>query len=146
MNEMYIGAGLAIGLSGIGIGIGEGIIAKKSVELMGRNPAMISFFLTVTVLGIALAESSAIYGLIVAQKILGTEGLSLIQSAGAGLAVGLAGLGAAIGEGFLIAGSLEAMNRNPENKQKMLTFMVLFVALVESAAIYGLIVAMQILG
>ncbi|MDP2396153.1 MAG: hypothetical protein Q8S84_02210 [bacterium] len=38
------------------------------------------------------------------------------------------------------------MNRNPENKQKMLTFMVLFVALVESAAIYGLIVAMQILG
>mgnify|MGYP000020517681 CR=1 FL=1 len=38
------------------------------------------------------------------------------------------------------------MNRNPENKTKNLVFMVLFLALVEVIAIYGLIIAIKILG
>jgi F0F1-type ATP synthase membrane subunit c/vacuolar-type H+-ATPase subunit K len=38
------------------------------------------------------------------------------------------------------------MSRNPEVKVKFMTFMVLFIALVESAAIYGLIIAFQIIG
>lgn len=145
VNEAYIWAGLAIGLAWIWIWVWEWIIAKKSIELMWRNPAMMTFFLTVTVLWIALDESSAIYWLIIATKILGQEGVTLIQSAWAWLAVWLAWLWAAIWEGFLIAGALESMNRNPDNKLKIMTFMVLFVALVESAAIYGLIIAMQIL-
>jgi hypothetical protein len=37
------------------------------------------------------------------------------------------------------------MERNPENKTRYLTFMILFVALVEVLAIYGLIIANQIL-
>jgi F0F1-type ATP synthase membrane subunit c/vacuolar-type H+-ATPase subunit K len=38
------------------------------------------------------------------------------------------------------------MNRNPENKGKIMAFMVLFLALIEVIAIYGLIVAFKILG
>lgn len=38
------------------------------------------------------------------------------------------------------------MERNPNIKGKLLTFMVLFVALVEVTAIYGLIIAFQISG
>lgn len=147
MNEIYVWAGLAIWLSWIWIGIWEWIVAKKSIELMGRNPAMISFLLTVTVLWIALTESSAIYWLIVATKILGADTtLTMLQSTWAGLAVWLAWLWAAIWEWYLISWALESMNRNPEIKLKIMTFMVLFVALVESAAIYWLIIAMQILG
>ncbi|MGB2110401.1 MAG: ATP synthase F0 subunit C [Patescibacteria group bacterium] len=41
----------------------------------------------------------------------------------------------------MIAGTLEAIKNNPKNKAKILTYMILFVALIESAAIYGLIVA-----
>jgi len=37
------------------------------------------------------------------------------------------------------------MHRNPEIKAKIMTFMVLFVALVEVTAIYGLIIAFQII-
>jgi F0F1-type ATP synthase membrane subunit c/vacuolar-type H+-ATPase subunit K len=37
------------------------------------------------------------------------------------------------------------MNRNPEIKGKIMTFMVLFVALVEVTAIYGLIISFKIL-
>jgi F0F1-type ATP synthase membrane subunit c/vacuolar-type H+-ATPase subunit K len=38
------------------------------------------------------------------------------------------------------------MNRNPDNKNKSLVFMVLFLALVEVIAIYGLIIAFKVIG
>jgi F0F1-type ATP synthase membrane subunit c/vacuolar-type H+-ATPase subunit K len=38
------------------------------------------------------------------------------------------------------------MSKNPKLKSKIMTFMVLFVALVESAAIYGLVISFKILG
>ena len=142
----YIGPGLAVGLAGIGVAIGQGILAKKAVEVIGKRKEMMSFLLTVTILGIALVESAAIYGLIVAFKTLSTTGITLTASIGVGLAIGLTGLGAGVGEGKLIAGAISAIDRNPEAKGKIMTFMVLFIALVESAAIYGLVIAFTILG
>jgi F0F1-type ATP synthase membrane subunit c/vacuolar-type H+-ATPase subunit K len=41
---------------------------------------------------------------------------------------------------------MEAMNRSPESKGKIMAFMVLFVALVEVVAIYGLIIAFKVIG
>jgi F0F1-type ATP synthase membrane subunit c/vacuolar-type H+-ATPase subunit K len=66
------------------------------MEVMGKSPKMATFYLTVTILGIALVESAVIYGLVVAFQLLGAEGLPLYSSIGAGLAIGLAGLGAGI--------------------------------------------------
>jgi F0F1-type ATP synthase membrane subunit c/vacuolar-type H+-ATPase subunit K len=37
---------------------------------MGQNPRMISFFLTVSILGVALVESAAIYALVVSFQIM----------------------------------------------------------------------------
>lgn len=142
----YIGPWLAVGLAGIGVAIGQGILAKKAVEVIGKRKEMMSFLLTVTILGIALVESAAIYGLIVAFQILDSQTISLTASIGAGLAIGLAGLGAGVGEWKLIAGAIWAMDKNPEMKWKIMTFMVLFIALVESAAIYGLVISFNILG
>ncbi|PZM83581.1 hypothetical protein DLH72_03680 [Candidatus Gracilibacteria bacterium] len=142
----YIGAGLAVGLAGIGVAIGQGFLAKASVEVIGKRKEMTSFLLTVTILGIALVESAAIYGLIVAFQLIGTEAMTLNAAIGAGLAIGLAGAGAGIGEGILVAGAIKGIDENPKMKMKLMTFMVLFVALVESAAIYGLVISMQILG
>lgn len=147
MEITYLGAGLAIGLAGLGVGIWEGIVAKKSLEVMGKNPDMSGTFLVLTILGIALVESAAIYGLIIAMQIVNIEPGTIIASkaVGAGLAIGLAGLGAGYGEGMLVANAMEAILRNPEAKGKIMTFMILFLALVESVAIYGLIIAFQLL-
>lgn len=64
---------------------------------------------------------------------------------GAGLAVGLAGIGAGLGEAMIVSAALNAILRNPDQKGKIMTFMILFIALDESVAIYGLIVAFKIL-
>jgi len=146
--ELYIGAWLAVGLAGLGVGIGEGIIAKKSLEIMGKNPDLSGTFLVLTILGIALTESAAIYGLIIALQIIGLDPATASSWAaiGAGMAVGAAGLGVGIGEWLLVAGAMESIRRNPAIKGKIMTFMVLFLALVESAAIYGLVIALSLLG
>lgn len=147
MNEIYLWAALAIGLTWVWIAIWEWLIAKKSIDLMGKNPSMISFFLTATVLWIALDESSAIYWLIVSMNILDQAAtLATGKALAAGLTIGITWLAVALFESYIIVQALDSINRNPELKIKIMSFMVLFVALVESAAIYALIISMKILG
>ncbi len=61
-----IGAGIAVGAAGIGTGIGQGHAVQGALEGMSRNPEMASEIRTNMFVGAALAESSAIYGLIIA--------------------------------------------------------------------------------
>ncbi|MCL4858882.1 MAG: ATP synthase F0 subunit C [Caldilineaceae bacterium] len=60
-----IGAALAIGLGAIGPGIGIGLIGSKAMEAMGRNPEVTSTIQTNMILGIAFAESIAIFSLVI---------------------------------------------------------------------------------
>jgi len=147
-STLFIGAGLAIGLAGLWVGIWEGLIAQKSLQIMGKNPEMSWSFLVLTILGIALTESAAIYGLIIALQIMGLDPATVSPGAviWAGLAVGAAGFWSGVGEWFLVCGAMDAILRNPETKGKIMTYMILFLALVESSAIYGLVVALSLLG
>ena len=58
-----IGAGIA-GLTGIGAGIGIGIATGKAVEAIARQPDMAGQIRTTLILGAALSEATAIYGLV----------------------------------------------------------------------------------
>ena len=60
-----IGAGLAV-MTGMMTGIGEGFVAGKAVEVIGRNPEAEGKIRSTMILGIALSETCAIYGLLVA--------------------------------------------------------------------------------
>lgn len=57
---------LAIGLGALGPGIGIGIIGGKGLEAIGRNPEVEGKVRTMMILGIAFAESVAIYALVIA--------------------------------------------------------------------------------
>ncbi len=61
-----VGAGLAIGLGGIGPGIGIGIAVSKAMEAIGRNPDATGQIQTNMIVGVAFAEAIAIYALVVA--------------------------------------------------------------------------------
>jgi len=146
--EFYLWAAFAIGLAGLWVGIWEWLVAKKSLEVMGKNPEMSWTFLVLTILGIALVESAAIYWLIIALQIVWTDPETITVGAkwiAAGLAIGLPGLAAWLGEWILVTSAMDAILRNPEWKGKIMTFMILFIALVESVAIYGLVIALQLL-
>jgi F-type H+-transporting ATPase subunit c len=66
------------------------------------------------------------------------EGIQGIAAIGAGLAA----IGAGIGIGKIGGSALEAMARQPEMAGKIQTVMLIAAALVEGAALFGIVVAM----
>lgn len=58
-----IGAAIAL-LCGLGAGIGIGIATGKAVESIARQPEAAGQIRTTLILGAALSEATAIYGLI----------------------------------------------------------------------------------
>ncbi|HJB26787.1 MAG TPA: ATP synthase F0 subunit C [Firmicutes bacterium] len=60
-----IGAGLAM-IAGIGPGIGEGYAVGKACEAIGRQPEAQGNVTRTMFIGCAIAESTGIYGLVVA--------------------------------------------------------------------------------
>jgi F-type H+-transporting ATPase subunit c len=55
---------VALGFAGAGAGIGVGLVGAKAAEAVGRNPGAFGKVLTISILGMALAEAIAIYALI----------------------------------------------------------------------------------
>lgn len=64
---------------------------------------------------------------------------------GAALAMGLGAIGPGIGLGILASKALEAIGRNPEAQPKVMTTMILAIAVTEAVAIYALVIALMIL-
>lgn len=142
---IFSGAWLAIWLAWLGIALGQWYLVYRAIDVIGKNPIGSSFFLTITILWIALVESAGIYWLIVAFQTLSTTFLDPLTAVWVWLAIWLAWLWVWVWEWILVGNSIEAMNRDTENRNKILTYMILFLALVESAAIYWLIVSFQLL-
>ncbi|MDO4481842.1 MAG: ATP synthase F0 subunit C [Bacillota bacterium] len=60
-----VGAGLAM-IAGIGPGIGQGFAAGKGAEAVGKQPEAQGDIIKTMLLGAAVAETTGIYGLVVA--------------------------------------------------------------------------------
>ncbi len=66
-----LGAGLAIGLAGLGCGIGQGLTAGNTTAGIARNPGAAGAMFVNFILGMVLIESIAIYGLLIAFLLMG---------------------------------------------------------------------------
>lgn len=63
----------------------------------------------------------------------------------AGFGMGIAAFGAALGQGSAIKGAVEGISRNPSASGKISTTMIIGLALIESLAIYALVVSLILL-
>ncbi len=61
----------ALGMAGMGAGIGIGLTGFAAAQAVGRNPGAFGNILTIAIIGMALAEAVAIYGLLAAMGIFG---------------------------------------------------------------------------
>ncbi|MCB1237413.1 MAG: hypothetical protein KDM91_20275 [Verrucomicrobiae bacterium] len=55
-------------MAGLGAGIGVGLVGFAAAQSVGRNPTAFGKILTIGIIGMALAEAIAIYGLLMAIK------------------------------------------------------------------------------
>jgi F-type H+-transporting ATPase subunit c len=60
-----LGAGLCMGVGAIGPGIGEGIAASSGTKWVARNEAATNIIIRTMLVGMAVAESTAIYAMVI---------------------------------------------------------------------------------
>lgn len=94
---------------------------------------------------IAKVLPAAIAMLLVSSPAFAAEGSGQIAMA-AGLAIGVAAIGGALGQGRAAAAALEGIARNPQASGKLFTPMIIGLALIESLVIYALVIAFQLVG
>jgi F-type H+-transporting ATPase subunit c len=74
------------------------------------------------------------------------QDVGMFAALGAGLAIGIAAAGCGVGQGRAGAAALDGIARNPNASDKLFTPMILVLALIESLAIYALVIAIMLLG
>lgn len=75
----------------------------------------------------------------------GQEWIAVASVVTAGLTIGIGSIGPAIGEGRALASALEAMSRQPDATNTITRTLFVGMAMVESTAIYCLVIAMILL-
>ena len=87
--------------------------------------------------GVAIAAAEAAEGAV---------GAKAAIAIAAGLAIGLAAFGAALGQGRMAAAAMESIGRNPNAAPRIQLPMILGLAFIEALAIYALIIAFALQG
>jgi F-type H+-transporting ATPase subunit c len=75
----------------------------------------------------------------------GQEWLAVASIVTAGLTIGIGSLGPALGEGRALASALESISRQPDSANTMTRTLFVGLAMVESTAIYCLVIALILL-
>ena len=75
----------------------------------------------------------------------GQEWLTVISVAGAGLTMALGAIGAAIGESRISAAAMDALARQPDESGAITRTLFVSLAMVESTAIFCLVIALILL-
>jgi F0F1-type ATP synthase membrane subunit c/vacuolar-type H+-ATPase subunit K len=146
-----IGAGLAMGVSALGSGIGSGMTAGGAVDGIGRWPRAYGLTLRTMLIGQAVCETPAIFGMLVAfimmfaLRDLGGGVIGFAQVLGAGIAVGFGGIGPGIGSGITGGQGCSATAVRPDKETLVLRTMLIGQAVAQSTAIYALIIALALL-
>lgn len=71
----------------------------------------------------------------------GSASTGMYLAIAAGLAIGIAAFGGALGQAKAASSALEGIARNPEAAGKVMTPMIIALALIESLVIYALVIA-----
>jgi V/A-type H+-transporting ATPase subunit K len=144
----YIGVAICVGLSAIGSSLGSGAVASVGASLVSKEPNKFSQVLILS----ALPSSQALYGLLFGIIIMLRTGLISgqllegvtseigMQFLFAAIPVGVAGLISGYAQGKVAASAVKIVAENPTNLNQG----IVLSALIESFAIFGLIISILI--
>ncbi|MCF8068268.1 MAG: ATP synthase F0 subunit C [Desulfobacterales bacterium] len=146
-----LGAGLASGLGAIGSGLGGGLVAGASCDGISRQPLAATPVTNVMLLGQAVTQTTAIYGLLVSFILMfktfpATDLLAPPMALlAAGLCMGIGAIGPGVGEGFTARSAVEGIAKNEAATADLTRVMLVGQAVAESTGIYALVVALVLI-
>ncbi|MBI1743712.1 hypothetical protein HYR54_11705 [Candidatus Acetothermia bacterium] len=153
----FIGAAIAIGAGAIGAGVAWGLAAGDTTEALRTRPSHQRDLLRTMFVGGALAESSAIYALVIAcllifvvpssgnkGEINGADIILVAKYLGAACAIGFGAIGAAT-RGTATGQAVLGVARQPFVQNTLLRTMIIGIAIAESTVIYALVVSILLI-
>jgi ATP synthase F0 subunit c len=146
-----LGAGLATGLAAIGPGLGSGLVAQAGCEGTARNPEQAKNATNTMLLGQAIAQTTAIYGLLVSFILIfrsypATDLLSPAMGLlSAGICVGVGAIGPGIGVAMAARSAVAWVPRNPAITNDLIRTMLIGAAVAESTGIYSLVISLVLI-
>jgi ATP synthase F0 subunit c len=146
-----LGAGLASGLGAIGSGLGGGLVAETSCQGIARQPKTVTPVTNVMLLGQAVTQTTAIYGLLVSFILMfkafpASDALAPAMALlSAGLCMGIGAIGPGIGEGFTARSAVDGIARNESATADLTRVMLVGQAVAESTGIYSLVIALVLI-
>jgi len=146
----FVGAGLCIGLGAIGAALGEGYTAGLANEALCQNTEKSGDILKNMLVGQAIAESAAIFALVIAVLLLfmdmpSNTYLTAAALAGAGISMGFGAIGSGIGSGFPGGQCCLGISRQPSVASKLTTNMLIGSAVCQTPAIFSMVVALMLM-
>jgi len=146
----YLGAGVALGLGGIGSAIGMGIAAGQANEAIMRQPKIQGQMLRTMLIGQAVGGSPSIFALVVGLFVLfipmsapetvgGTVFAGLLA---AGICIGFGALGSGMGCGWPAGQACDGVARNPRLSSQTTQAMIIGQAVAQSPSIFALVIAL----
>ncbi|MGE0084809.1 MAG: ATP synthase F0 subunit C [Desulfococcaceae bacterium] len=146
-----LGAGLSMGFGALGPGVGCGFPSATACEGIARQPETAQKVTTTMLVGQAVAQSTAIYALVISLILLykpAVENPTIASGAaliGAGLCMGLGAIGPGIGEGITASTAVTGVARNQEYTALLTRTMMVGMAVAESTGIYSLVIALLLI-
>ncbi|OQY06420.1 MAG: F0F1 ATP synthase subunit C [Desulfobacteraceae bacterium 4572_123] len=146
-----LGAGLASGLGAIGSGLGGGFVAGASCEGIARQPNSATTVTNVMLLGQAVTQTTAIYGLLISfilmfKTFAPTDSIAAaVALLGAGLSIGIGAIGPGIGEGLAAQSAVGAIAKNQKATPDITRVMLVGQAVSESTGIYSLVISLVLI-
>lgn len=139
-----LATGLAFGLGSIGPLIGLGIFARSACASVGFNREVYPSMVTFTFFSQALIETPILFALVVALIIIssGPQGFNQLIAA---LVIGLSTVGPGIASGRVAGAAATAIGAQPPLYGAIARISMLAQTLIDTSAIYGLILSLALL-
>lgn len=149
----FLAAGLAVGLGTFGPNLGSGYTGAESCVGIGRNPSHSMPQTTNMLISQAMAQTPAIYSLVVAILLLytipnvaeahgvGNQIMKAFAYLGAAMSIGIGTFGAGIGSGYVTGKCSKMMGRYLEQKANWMRMTIITSAVAQTTAIYALVVS-----
>ena len=142
-----LSAGLCIGLGAIGAALGEGYTAGFANKAISRRPEKSGDIAKSMLVGQAMAESAAIFALVVAVLLLfidisSAHLLKAFALIGAGLSMGFGAFGSAVGGGYPAAEACLGISRQPAVTGELITNMLIGSAVCQTPAIFAMVISL----
>lgn len=146
----FSAGGLAMGLGAIGAALGEGYTAGLANEGLSSRPEKSGDIFKNMLVGQAIAESAAIFALVIAVLLLFLDpGAPYLLKASAvlaaGLSMGFGAIGSGVGAGFPAGQACLGIARQPAVSSTLTTNMLIGSAVCQTPAIFAMVVALLLM-